>query len=131
MDYQFGKTYKLCSEKLIDQTYKNGKTIKEIPFILNYLAVKHTLPQAFQVVIVVPKRKFRHAVTRNQIKRYIREALRLHKALIEQPLQSTNTELALFLLYVGRKEVTFHDIEKKIIVLLNRLAHEVNSNEHA
>jgi ribonuclease P protein component len=131
VDYQFGKTYKLCSEKLIDQTYKKGKTIKEIPFILNYLAVKNTLPQAFQVVIVVPKRKFRHAVTRNQIKRYIREALRLHKSLIEQPLHSTNTELALFLLYVGRKEVTFHDIEKKIIVLLNRLAHEVNSNEHA
>jgi ribonuclease P protein component len=131
VDYRFGKTYKLCSEKLIDQVYKEGKTIKEIPFILTYLPIDRTLPSSFQLVIVVPKRKFKHAVTRNQIKRYIREALRLHKHLIEQPLISSQKQVALFLLYVGRKEVTFQDIEKKIIVLLNRLAHEVNSNEHA
>lgn len=131
MEYQFGKTYKLCSEKRITQVYKEGKTIKEIPFILNYLKTEKPIHQPFQVVLVVPKRKFKHAVTRNQIKRYIREALRLHKHILEDALSSTHTELALFLLYVGRKEVTFQDIEKKIIVLLNRLAHEVNSNEHA
>ncbi len=127
MNNSFGKAYKLCSKILLQKVYDDGKEIKEIPFVLKYIPMENADAAPFQVVFVVPKRKFRHATTRNQIRRYIREAVRLNKHELESVLINENKQLALFLLYVGYKEVNFHDIDKKIKILLKRLANEVNT----
>jgi ribonuclease P protein component len=126
--YTFGKAYKLCSKTLLTEVYDKGKEIKEIPFIVRFVEAENPKGVPFQIVFVVPKRKFRNATTRNQIRRYIREAVRLNKHMIEEPLEQKNQHLALFLLYVGYKEVTFHDIDKKIKTLFKRLAHEIEAN---
>jgi len=123
----FGKAYKLCSKILLQKVYDDGKEIKEIPFILKYIPIENPNAAPFQVVFVIPKRKFRHATTRNQIRRYIREAVRLNKHELESVLINENKQLALFLLYVGYKEVNFHDIDKKIKTLLKRLTNEVST----
>lgn len=126
MDNSFGKAYKLCSKRTLQEVYEKGTEVKEIPFILKYIDKRDPNAAAFQVVIVVPKRKFRKATTRNQIRRYIREALRMNKQELEMVLNEKNRQLALFLLYVGNREPNFHDIERKIKKLYKRIVHEIN-----
>lgn len=126
INYRFGKQYKLCSKKLIDQLFNEGNELKNFPFILKYTAC--TIPNniaPFQVVFVVPKKKFRLATTRNKIKRLMREAVRMKKQPLEDALNRSNQQLALFLLYLGKSSGDFDVFEQKINVLLSRLAKEI------
>ena len=101
--------------------FEEGKTEKVYPFLLRYLEVDLKTDTCFQVVIAVPKRKFKRAVDRNRIKRLIREAVRKKKYIIEQSMLSDDKQLALFLIYTSNQEETYQRIIDKIEVLFLRL----------
>lgn len=123
---KLGKSYKLCSKLIINQLFHEGKEIKNFPFVLKYkISALPPNSSAFQIVFVVPKKKFNHATTRNQIKRYMREAIRLNKHDLETTLINKKTQLALFLLYLGKREIDFNQFEQKINVLLSHLVKEI------
>ncbi len=121
MDQSFGKEYKLCSKKVMDTIFEEGKTEKVYPFLLRYLAVDLKTEKRFQIVISVPKRKFKRAVDRNRIKRLIREAVRKKKYIIEEAMTAEEQQLALFLIYTSNEEETYQKILDKIEALFLRL----------
>lgn len=121
MDESFGKEYKLCSKKVMDSIFEEGKTEKVYPFLLRYLAVDLKTERRFQIVIAVPKRKFKRAVDRNRIKRLIREAVRKKKYIIEEAMPAEEQQLALFLIYTSSQEETYQKIIDKIEALFLRL----------
>ncbi|MBW7867173.1 MAG: ribonuclease P protein component [Brumimicrobium sp.] len=125
MDESFGKEYKLCSKKIIDQIFSEGKVVKEYPFFLRYLPAQLSTPKTFQLVISVPKAKFKKAVDRNRIKRLIRESVRKKKYLLESELSKQEFQLALFIVYTETKEETYQKISDKIEVLFLRLVKEL------
>jgi ribonuclease P protein component len=125
-NYQFGKSYKLCAEIIIQKVYNDGIEIKQFPFLLKYLTV--ALPQktsAFQIVLVAPKKKFKHAVLRNQIKRYMREVIRQNKYELEATLNKQKQQVAIFLMYNGSINFRYKDFDSKINVLLKRLVKDL------
>lgn len=121
MDESFGKEYKLCSKKVMDSIFEEGKTEKVYPFLLRYLTVDLKTSKRFQIVIAVPKRKFKRAVDRNRIKRLIREAVRKKKHIIESSMSAEEQQLALFLIYTSNEEETYQKIIDKIEALFLRL----------
>jgi len=129
MDERFGKDYKLCSHSLIEEVFKQGKSVKSYPIKLIYLKTdKLTDSKHFQIAISVPKRNFKSAVDRNYIKRMLREVIRKNKLLIEPFLIQQEKKLALFLIF-GDKEMpdlTFLDkrIKKAFNALIENLNHE-------
>jgi ribonuclease P protein component len=129
MDERFGKDYKLCSRSLIEEVFKQGKSVKSYPIKLIYLKTdKLTDSKHFQIAISVPKRNFKSAVDRNYIKRMLREVIRKNKLLIEPFLIQQEKKLALFLIF-GDKEMpdlTFLDkrIKKAFNALIENLKHE-------
>jgi ribonuclease P protein component len=129
MDERFGKDYKLCSRSLIEEVFKQGKSVKSYPIKLIYLKTdKLTDSKHFQIAISVPKRNFKSAVDRNYIKRMLREVIRKNKLLIEPFLIQQEKKLALFLIF-GDKEMpdlTFLDkrIKKAFNSLKENLTHE-------
>lgn len=128
MSNSFGKSYKLCSQILIEQVYKKGVEIKSFPLVAKYSFLP--LPKGsapFQVLVVVPKKKFKHATTRNQIKRYIRESLRLNKHGLESFLIEKKLPLVLSILYLGNAETDFHYMEKSMQKLMHQLINELNT----
>ncbi|MEX1190360.1 MAG: ribonuclease P protein component [Brumimicrobium sp.] len=121
MDERLGKAYKLCSKKVIDDLFKNGHQIKQYPFILQFDYALLPTKKKFQIVTSVPKRIHKKAVQRNRIKRLMREVIRKKKHLIEENFSSDEKQLALFLIYTGKKEESYSLLLNKIEVLFERL----------
>ena len=82
MKFTLGKKERLKSKKLIEKLYAEGKSIKVFPFRMVFLQVQHTSDFPFQVGFSVPKRNFKLAVSRNRIKRLMRETYRLQKNIV-------------------------------------------------
>ena len=124
MNFTFGKAYKLCSKKDIETLYREGRDVKYFPFYLKYSigAVKNA---PFQIVLVVPKKKFRNATTRNQIRRYIREAIRLEKNMLEEKLLGKEIAVSLFLVYAGDADISLSSAKKDIVKLFKKLIYDI------
>jgi len=122
--YKFSKEERLCSKKLLDELFHNGSSFLLYPFRVSWHPASLQVP--VQVVISVPKRRYKHAVDRNLLKRRIREAYRLHKFdLLYQPLAGHSSQLLLGISYVGKEILEFTVIEKKLKEVLKKLLKHV------
>ncbi len=93
-----------------------GKSVKKFPVKLNFLQLDSAATT--QVAFSVPKRNFRLAVSRNRIKRLLREAYRLHK----EELKSNNgKEFALLFVYIGKKQPQYAELESSVKALLKSI----------
>lgn len=68
----------------------------------------------------VAKRNFKRAVTRNKIKRLMREAYRLQK----QEIQVHDKTFTLLFLYIGKDIASFKTIDKAVLGALKKLPHK-------
>lgn len=129
MDQSFGKNYKLCSKKLIETLFKEGKSVKAFPFTLVYLKQENSADVPFQMVISAPKKINRHAHDRNRIKRVSREVIRKNKFILEDFLTETNQQLAIFLVCTAKEELSTDQMDKKIKKLFTQLIEKLQ-NDH-
>jgi ribonuclease P protein component len=118
----FSKEERLCSRKYLDLLFKNGSSFLLYPLRVSYLFVDEVAAFPVQVVINVPKRRYKHAVDRNLLKRRIREAYRLQKQDGLYPYLINNNQLLLLSLqFVGKQKYEFAFIEKKLTAVLKKL----------
>lgn len=120
--HTFKKEERLCSKKLIEGLFHNGSSFLLYPFRIVWL--KHSLPAnvPVQVVINVPKRRFKKAVDRNLIKRRIREAYRLNKSAgLYSFMEDASAQLLLGIHFVGKEIADYEFTEKKLKLALIQL----------
>ena len=127
MDQTFGKAYKLCSQKAIDAIFEDKKSIRQFPFVLSYKFMDLPTDKSFQVVISAPKRLFRKAHERNRIKRLMKEVFRKNKLILESHLTTNNQQLALFLVYTSKEELSYALLLDKMERLLSKLTNELKN----
>jgi len=134
VDQRFGKEYKLCSKKIIDDLFQNGKRLHSFPYTVIYDFVELPIQNVpFQMVLTVSKRTVRLAHERNKIKRHMREAIRKHKHFLEEILphrkdNKKNLQIALFLLYTQRKPLQFDHLMKRTKKIIQILSEKLNEN---
>ncbi|WP_443939558.1 ribonuclease P protein component [Pedobacter sp. MW01-1-1] len=128
--YTFKKEERLCSRKYLDLLFKNGSSFLLYPFRVSYLFIDDAADVPVQVVINVPKKRFKRAVDRNLLKRRIREAYRLGKQDHLYSLLPLNNSLLLFSIqFVGKDTYEFAFIEKKLLATFKRFHALINENE--
>ena len=99
----FPKPHHLKSRTVIDRAFDVGSVVKSYPFLVRCLKAELPEPVATQLLISVPKRKFKRAVDRNQVKRWVREAWRLERISLETALRNRDEQWAFVLIFVGKE----------------------------
>jgi len=130
MNETFGKEYKLCSKKIINDLFKTGNKTHSFPFSVQYSSIALPTTAAFQITISVPKRSFKKAHDRNRIKRLIREAIRKNKLILEEPLEKSEQQLALFLIYKHHAELDYETLLHKTKKLFISINESLQKHEH-
>ncbi|WP_432714704.1 ribonuclease P protein component [Pedobacter sp.] len=128
----FTKEERLCSRKSLDLLFKNGSSFLLYPFRISYLYAPESLAVPVQVVINVPKKRYKRAVDRNLLKRRTREAYRLHKQEhLYELLKPTDQVLLLSIQYIGKQKYEFDFMEKKMLNVFKKLAVNLSTHETA
>lgn len=123
MPYTFGKEERLCSRSLMDRLYADGHRLMAFPFSVQWLAVEGAQP--CQIMIVAPKRRFRHAVDRNRVRRLTRECWRHRKPDFYSFLQQHSLCLVLSLVYVQNEIMPYEQLDHKMEKLIAQLQQEI------
>ena len=125
INHSFKKEERLTHKKTFDILFVKGRSLVVPPLKLIWLTTEAKLPFPAQTGISVPKKSFPKAVDRNTLKRRIRESYRKNKHLLYEILKKKNLSIALMILYTARKESSYVEIEKKMIVSLQKLIEQV------
>ena len=123
MDNGFGlkKTERLWSKKAIDTLFTgtDSKSLSTYPIRAVY---RHTEEAGFRILVSVSKKRFRHAVDRNRVKRQLREAYRLNKHLLS-PIDSTcSGGMDIAFIWLTDQHKPSQLITAKMISLLDKMA---------
>jgi ribonuclease P protein component len=119
MKFTFPKQEKLKSKKKIEELFKRGSSFYLSPFQVKLLEIKSEDPT--QLLIAVPKKLHKLAVTRNRIKRLIRETYRLNK---QEIFTTSSKRYSIAILYLSKDIPTFDVVNSKLSKLLYRLPFE-------
>jgi ribonuclease P protein component len=122
MNYRLPKSERLHAEKLIKELFSEGSSFFLYPFKVIFLRKIDLADQANQVLFSVSKKKIKRANGRNFIKRRLKEAYRLNKHLLP------SNGIILGVIFVGKSDMSFPEIEPKMIQALNKLNQELPQN---
>jgi len=119
--FTFTNRERLSSKKLIQKLFKEGNSFYLHPFKVFYIPIGLPEDTPAQVLISVSRRNFRKAVTRNYIKRLIRESYRLNKPDLYDVLNINGKQYAIGIIYVDREIPDSEFIHERIIKVISRL----------
>ena len=125
----FRKAERLCSQKDIDRIFSEGQVISANTIRLVYVETELPKLPPVKVLIAVPKKKLRLAVSRNRMKRLIREAYRKHKQKVVEYYSGVGRHCDIAFIFTGNECITYEETIVAINQLLDRLilTHEKNS----
>ena len=122
----FKKEERLCSRRLIDQLYAEGHRLMAFPYSVQWLVTDSDSNRGpCQVMIVAPKRKFKHAVDRNHVRRLTRECYRLRKQALYDFLQDHGISIVFSMVYVHNEIMPFDQLGHKMDKLLTALEKDI------
>lgn len=129
------KTERLTSQLVIDKLFAGGNaSMAAFPLRIVYMQMEkqegsQQLDGAQQppvsILVSVPKKRFRHAVDRNRMKRLVREAYRLNKHILWNALQEKNFRLAIAFVCITDTLPTFRSVNKSMRKALIRIGERV------
>ena len=79
--------------------------------------------------VSIPKKKFKRAVDRNEIKRLVKEAIRLNKTFLQESLYTKEISLHIMVVCYFDKIPDYRSVDKRIKQLLERFAKRINCDE--
>ncbi len=135
MNYELTKSERLCSKKLIEALFEGGhKSMSAYPIRAVFMSIPEGLAPEdkplppVQVLLSVSKRRFKHAVDRNRVKRQLREAYRLQKDIVIQGLHPHH-HLAIAFIWLSDEHFPTTVIHAKMQKLLLRISEEAPLND--
>jgi len=114
MQFNFGKTERLKSEKEIKNLFDKGASNFINPVRAIFLFYSSDTIES-KILVSVSKRHFKEAVDRNLLKRRMREAYRLNSYKLKENLNSNQVSVKIAFIYSSGKILTFKEIEAVVL----------------
>ena len=105
----------------IDNLFNNAKGVLSYPYRALFTP---NGTEKSAIMVSIPKRKFKHAVDRNLLRRRTREAYRLNKSILSQTTNNKGLDIAF--LYIGDKKEEFAYLQKKMCDALNKIVTKIS-----
>lgn len=120
----FTKAERIVSQKLIDDLFSGGSShsMAAFPLRVVYMRCQSSEPTAppVQILVSVPKKRFRHAVDRNRVKRQVREAYRRKKQVLIDNIPP-GQQLAVAFIWLSDTLSTSAEVDGRVGALLKRI----------
>ena len=123
--YTLSKEERLSWKRYIDLLFAKGQSFVAFPLRVVYLPMEEEMPARASFLVSVPKKKFKRAVKRNQIKRQVRESYRVRKYDLLDPLASKGKSLLMAFLYIDKEIHSFATMEKAMKKAIQQLIERV------
>jgi|ERR1035437_1719771 ribonuclease P protein component len=117
----FVKSERLCSTKILANLFESGNIFYTSMFKIVWGISPVSISFPAQVTFSVSKKGFKLAVTRNLIKRRMREVYRKNKNLLYKHLISENIQIVFVVVIKGKEVPDYLAIEKSMKEMINKL----------
>lgn len=122
--YTFPKSARLVSHKLTDELFSSADRRSFTAYPLRAVVLqkeRQEVGQPLQLLISVPKKHLHHAVSRNRVKRQVREAWRHHCQALLQALPADRSLLVAMVWQSDRLSSSAH-VESRMLKLIDHIA---------
>ncbi len=121
------KTERLYLRDAIDRLFSSGRGFIVYPYRVIYRTLSADEAAAdpmgrVAIMTIAPKKRFRHAVDRNHVKRLTREAYRRQKLPLHEVVAARGEKLHVAFVYLDSKFLTYEETEARMQQILERLA---------
>lgn len=127
--FTLSKEERICSRKLIEKLFKgsDSQSLASFPLRVVYLLTENEAKDVpVKMMVSVSKRHFKQAVKRNRVKRQVREAYRLQKLLITEPMATRpQQQLLIAFIWLADELYTSDEVAKHVAQLLNRIVEKL------
>ena len=118
------KRERIVSKKQLEALFDGGdsESLAAFPLRVVYHQTERSQGDApAQILISVPKKRFKHAVDRNRVKRQIREAYRHHKQLLWEAIPE-ESQLSVAFIWLSDRHCPTDEVEERVVSLLRRIS---------
>ena len=122
-NFAFPRTCRLKSSPQIKDVVLQRQSVFHFPIKCFYSILETPDSTGCQVAFLVSKKRFRHAVDRNRVKRLLRETYRLNQKEITLPEGHT---VRLCWMFVGNELPDFHEVDAAAQQIFHDLQHKFN-----
>jgi ribonuclease P protein component len=121
-EHTLGGSERLKSRKKIGEIFRSGKKMPLPPFLV-YYHLKKTSGQepVLQMGTGVSTKHFKKAVSRNRVKRLIRETYRQQNSVLKSALVKGGYSMEIFIIYTDKTLPEYQALYDKMNVVLQRL----------
>lgn len=122
--YTLHKNERLYLRDAISSLFAEGCSFMVFPYRVTFRVLPEDDSQEARVAImtVAPKKRFKHAVDRNHVKRLTREAYRLAKLPFIAECEAARKKVAFAMVYSDNKFITFEETQHKMEKILKTLS---------
>lgn len=118
----FSKKERLCSKKIITFLFDEGEALYTPLFRVVWTRTSYNQEHPARAAFSVPKKNIRNAVSRNLMKRRMREAYRHNKHELYDFLNSIKLSIAFIMVFRGTSTKDYGEIEKSIKDIIRKLS---------